>query len=407
MDFKLTDVQEMTRDMVRDFAQNEVKPAALILDKNPKPEDCIPWDLLKKASKLGLRTAAIPEEWGGEGADYTTLALILLELGAADHGFASIIRGCYTESPRLVHELNPEQRDEFLPKFLKDDTYLLGLGRTEPDAGTDSHFLYDEPGKSIQTYAEKQGDEYVINGTKHFISSGGVAKLYFLYVPHRQEGPHLHQHERVPGALRHARLHHRPLPQQVRPPAAPQRRTGVPERPRPRPLPHRQRGRGLGFRGRRRRRPAEGLDQGSRRPAAVRPAGRGRQPGHRQGLLRGSAQLLPAAHPGRQTGHRAAARGHRPGPHEGTARGRRGPALQVAAGPGRAAWTTIPRWACCSRPTSTRSACSIASKAIGLFGGMGTGDDDFPISKYVRDVYTFLHGFSTTEVALLIGAPTA
>ena len=50
---------------------------------------------------------------------------------------------------------------------------------------------------------------------------------------------------------------------------------------------------------------------------------------------------------------------------------------------------------------------SIASKSIGLFGGMGTGDDDFPISKYVRDVYTFLHGFSTTEVALLIGAPTA
>ena len=48
----------------------------------------------------------------------------------------------------------------------------------------------------------------------------------------------------------------------------------------------------------------------------------------------------------------------------------------------------------------------IASKAIGLFGGMGTGDDDFPISKYLRDTYTFLHGFSTTEVALLIGAPT-
>ena len=106
MDFRLTEEQEMTRDMVRDFAQNEVKPAALILDKKTNPEDCIPWDLLKKASKLGLRTAAIPEEWGGEGADYTTLALILLELGAADHGFASIIRGCYTESPRLVHELN-------------------------------------------------------------------------------------------------------------------------------------------------------------------------------------------------------------------------------------------------------------------------------------------------------------
>ncbi len=189
MDFRLTDVQEMTRDMVRDFAQNEVKPAALELDKKTNPQDCIPWDLLKKASKLGLRTTAIPEEWGGEGADYTTLAIILEELGAADHGFASIIRGCYTESPRLVHELNPEQRDEFLPKFLKDDTYLLGLARTEPDAGTDSHFLYDAPGASIQTYAERQGDEYVINGTKHFISSGGIAKLYFLYARTDKKGP--------------------------------------------------------------------------------------------------------------------------------------------------------------------------------------------------------------------------
>ena len=79
------------------------------------------------------------------GADYPTLAIILEELGAADQGFATIIRGCYTESPRLVGELNPEQREEWLPRFMEDDTFLLGLARSEPDAGTDSHFLYDEP----------------------------------------------------------------------------------------------------------------------------------------------------------------------------------------------------------------------------------------------------------------------
>ena len=140
-----------------------------------------PGILINKASKLGLRTLSIPEKYGGGGADYVTLAIALEELGAADQGFATIIRGCYTESPRLLVETTKEQREEFLPKFLEDDSYLLALARTEPEAGTDSHFLYDAPGASIQTYAEKRGDEYIINGTKHFISCGGAAKLYFLY----------------------------------------------------------------------------------------------------------------------------------------------------------------------------------------------------------------------------------
>ncbi|MCL5735801.1 MAG: acyl-CoA dehydrogenase family protein, partial [Actinobacteria bacterium] len=60
MDFRLTEEQEMIRDMVRDFAQNEVKPVALEYDHKTNPLDCVPWDLLKKASELGLRTAAIP-----------------------------------------------------------------------------------------------------------------------------------------------------------------------------------------------------------------------------------------------------------------------------------------------------------------------------------------------------------
>ena len=217
MDFRLTEEQEMIRDMVRDFAQNEVKPVALEYDHKTDPQDCVPWDLLKKASDLGLRTAAIPEKFGGEGADYPTLALILEELGAADQGFATIIRGCYTESPRLVGELNPEQRDEWLPKFLKDDTFLLGLARSEPDAGTDSHFLYDEPGASIQTYAVKHGDEYVINGTKHYISCGGVAKLYFLYARTDRKGPISTSLSCFLVPVRRSGLHDRPVPQQARP----------------------------------------------------------------------------------------------------------------------------------------------------------------------------------------------
>ncbi len=84
MDFRLTEDQIMMRTMVREFAQNEVKPVAMGLDAQKNPKDCIPWELIKKASKLGLRTLSIPEKYGGGGADYTTLAIVLEELGAAD-----------------------------------------------------------------------------------------------------------------------------------------------------------------------------------------------------------------------------------------------------------------------------------------------------------------------------------
>jgi acyl-CoA dehydrogenase len=406
MDFKLTDVQEMTRDMVRDFAQNEVKPAAIILDKNAKPEDCIPWDLLKKASKLGLRTAAIPEEWGGEGADYTTLALILLELGKADHGFASIIRGSYTESPRLVHELSAEQRDEWLPKFLKDDTFLLGLGRTEPDAGTDSHFLYDEPGKSIQTYAELQGDEYVINGTKHFISSGGAAKLYFLYVRTDKKGPISTSMSVIlvpsdaPGftiGRYHNKFGRRLLPnaelvfQNCRVPA--KNLIGIA-------------GDAWGSEG-----------EGGGGPQKDWTKGPGAPPPF--GLLGAAVNLgtVIACYEEALNYCRQRIQGGRPvieQQHVAIDLARM--KVQIAAAEALLfkccfAWEQRydydPKMGMLFKAFVDEIGLSIASKSISLFGGMGTGDDDFPISKYVRDVYTFLHGFSTTEVALLIGAPTA
>ncbi len=249
MDFRLTEEQEMIREMVRDFAQKEVRPVAMDYDHKTDPKDCVPWDLLKKASELGLRTAAIPEKFGGVGADYPTLALILEELGAADQGFATMIRGCYTESPRLVGELNPEQRDEWLTKFMNDDTFLIGLARSEPDAGTDSHFLYDAPGASIQTYAVKQGDEYVINGTKHYISCGGIAKLYFLYARTDRKGPISTSLScflvpaDAPG-FKVGRFHNK-LGRRL----AGQRRAHLRRLPHPGQVPAGQRGRGLGHRG--------------------------------------------------------------------------------------------------------------------------------------------------------------
>ena len=77
--------------------------------------------------------------------------------------------------------LNTEQQEAFFPKIIKDDTYLIATGVTEPDSSTDIHLPYDEPGVAMKTRAYRDGDHYVINGRKHFITMGGVAKLYIIY----------------------------------------------------------------------------------------------------------------------------------------------------------------------------------------------------------------------------------
>ena len=92
MDFRLTEEQEMTQD--GPGLRRERSGARGQDNAKTDPQACVPWDLLEKASALGLRTTAIPEAFGGEGADYLTPAIILEELGVADQGCATIIRGC-------------------------------------------------------------------------------------------------------------------------------------------------------------------------------------------------------------------------------------------------------------------------------------------------------------------------
>lgn len=407
MDFRLADEQEMTRDMVRDFAQNEIKPVAMELDRKTDPKDCIPWDLIKKASKLGLRTAAIPEEWGGEGADYLTLAIILEELGAADQGFASIIRGCYTEAPRLVFELNEEQRDEFLPKFLEDDTFLLGLARTEPDAGTDSHYLYDEPGASIRTYAERRGDEYVINGSKHYISSGGVAKLYFLYARTDKHAPiskslsvFLMPHD-TPGfsiGRFHNKLGRRLLPnaelffEDARIPA----RYLIGEE-----------GEAWGSEGEGGGGPEK--DWKNTGPGAPPPFG----------LLGAAANLgtVRGCYEEALNYARTRIQGGKPIiEHQHVAIKLAQMKAHIEAARAllwKCAWSWQTKYEYDSRMGMLVKAyvdelgLTVATNSVSIFGGMGTSDDDVPVQKYMRDIFTFVHGFATTEVAWLIGAPTA
>jgi len=182
MDYRETEAQGMLRQMVRKFAENEVKPAALEYDHKVNPEDCYPWDLLKRASELGLRTISLPKEYGGGGVkDLISLLIVVEELGAGDNGFASSVRHDIGLGAWMDVLCNKEQKDEIFPQMVKDDTFLISDAITEPNSGTDSILMGGVPGLAMQTYAERRGDEYVINGSKHFVSNAGVAKLYLLH----------------------------------------------------------------------------------------------------------------------------------------------------------------------------------------------------------------------------------
>jgi alkylation response protein AidB-like acyl-CoA dehydrogenase len=181
MDFKLTEEQNIMKKEVKRFVDNELKPLAVELDKKQDPKECFSWELLKKTNALGLRTMGLPEKYGGSGAEQMMHVVVLEELGVGDLGFASMIGQHTKYVDTLVNLCNEEQKKEFIPELIKDDTYLLASALTEPDAGTDTQLPYDAPGAGMRTFAERKGNEYILNGTKHFISNGGVAKLYFIY----------------------------------------------------------------------------------------------------------------------------------------------------------------------------------------------------------------------------------
>ena len=182
MDFRETEEQTMFRQMVRKFAQNEVKPVSVEYDKKADPKECFPWELLKKASKLGLRTMSIPAEYGGGGMkDLIDQIIALEELGAGDGGFASCVRSAIGLASLMDVLCSQEQKDEFFPKIVSDDTFLLAYAITEPNSGTDNYLMAHVPGAALQTFAERKGNGYIINGSKHFISNGGIAKLYIIH----------------------------------------------------------------------------------------------------------------------------------------------------------------------------------------------------------------------------------
>jgi alkylation response protein AidB-like acyl-CoA dehydrogenase len=181
MDFMLTNEQRAWQATARKFAQEEIRPISLARDEIDDPRETFDWDIIKKGSRLGFRTLAVPKEWGGHGTDFVTQALVMAELAKADSAISKTFSQCWKWSHLIAATCTDEQKRRFLKPFLEDDTFLLGKGISEPGAGSDNRLPpADDPKAGLKLRAERHGDEWILNGEKCFIANASVGKLFFI-----------------------------------------------------------------------------------------------------------------------------------------------------------------------------------------------------------------------------------
>jgi alkylation response protein AidB-like acyl-CoA dehydrogenase len=205
MDFNLTEEQQMWQSVVHDFCAKEIKPKAGEFDE----QAVLHREAFEKMAPLGLLGLVIPESFGGAGVDAISVAIAIEQLGWADGGTALSVAahnglGC---AP-IVMFGNEDQKKRWLPSLATDSTRLGALALTEPDAGSDLV-------GGITTRAHMDGDTWVINGSKAWITNASVASLIvtlcrtdpdggsdslsLIVVPSEVEGLHIHPPEKKMG----------------------------------------------------------------------------------------------------------------------------------------------------------------------------------------------------------------
>jgi len=165
MDFKLTEEQEMLKDMCRKFAENELKPKAEEYDRSHE----FPWEHVNKLKEMGLMGVVYPEEYNGSAMDYISYAIAVEELsrGCASTGVIVSAHNSLCLSP-IYYFGTEEQKKKYLPKLCSGE-WIGCFGITEPNAGSDA--------AGTMATAEFKDGKWIINGTKNFITNGGVADI--------------------------------------------------------------------------------------------------------------------------------------------------------------------------------------------------------------------------------------
>lgn len=167
--FQTTEQHEAFRTQIREFAEAEVKPIAFMLDKNNE----FPEEAVKKLAKMGMMGLPYPKKYGGAGKDVLTYAIAVEELARVDGGTGVILSAHVSLGSYPIFAFGTEeQKQKYLVPLAKGEK-IGAFGLTEPNAGSDAG--------GTETTAELQGDHYILNGGKIFITNGGVADTYVVF----------------------------------------------------------------------------------------------------------------------------------------------------------------------------------------------------------------------------------
>ncbi len=169
--FELTEEQKDLRDTVHEFARDVIRPAAAEYDETEET----PWPIMKQAHALGLDTYAYSEDYGGGGVtDPVTQMIVTEEMAWGCAGIATAINATSLCATAIQQVGTPEQKAKYMPMFCDPNQVVLGaMGLTEADAGSDV--------AALRTQAKRVEGGYLLNGSKRFISNGGIADVHVIF----------------------------------------------------------------------------------------------------------------------------------------------------------------------------------------------------------------------------------
>ena len=168
LNFQLSGEQRMIRDLARDFAEKEIKPLAEEYDQSGE----FPWPVVREAQEAELLNLNVPEEYGGPGLSVLEECIVNEELAYACSGIQTALMLNSLAAWPIILAGDEEQKEKYLTR-LTEDGQMAAYGLTEPDAGSDV--------AGIKARAVRQGDDYVLNGSKTWITNSPVADFYIVF----------------------------------------------------------------------------------------------------------------------------------------------------------------------------------------------------------------------------------
>ncbi len=177
VEYPLTEEQKMLKELCRQIAEEKIKPFSRELDEKEE----FPWEIIKTLAQSDLFALCIPEGYGGMGGGLLDLCIATEEISRIDGGVAASYAASFLGMFPILLYGTEEQKKRYLPEIAS-GRKLAAFALTEPEAGSDA--------SAVKTTARREGDFYLLNGTKHFITNGGEAEIYtVIAVTDKAKGP--------------------------------------------------------------------------------------------------------------------------------------------------------------------------------------------------------------------------